>query len=46
MRGLQDNAGEALMILGRPPRQRVGEGILRSVLDRPATARRLANEYQ
>jgi hypothetical protein len=46
MMGLQDTADESLMTLERPPRQRVGECILRPVLDRPATARLLANEYQ
>ena len=46
MMGLQDTAGEAPMTLERPPRQSVGECIWRSVLDRPAAARLLANEYQ
>ena len=46
MMGVQDTADKALTTLERPPRQRGGEGILRSVLDRPATARLLANEYQ
>ena len=46
MRGLQDTAGEAQMTRGRPPRKRDGDGASRSLLDRPATARLLANEYQ
>jgi hypothetical protein len=46
MMGVQDTAGEALMSLERRPRQRDGEGASWSVLDRPATARLPANEYQ
>jgi hypothetical protein len=45
MMGLQDTAGEALMALERRPWPWGGEGTLRSVLDRPATARLPANEY-
>ena len=46
MRGLQDTVGEAPMTRGRPPRKMGGEDISRSVLERPATARLPANEYQ